>query len=553
MTAPLTPRRVERHRDWSLPRTPPRKQGEIVVVDGFGVTVKVARSRLVIADGAGRNRRERRYGRATSKLARLVVLGGSGTLSLDAIRWLADVGASLVCIDRDHTVMVTSAATKAEAKLRRAQALAPYTAVGLAITRELLRAKLEGQRQLLDRLEAEPHPQQVLERCLAAIDGASSIEDVVAAEAEAAGAYWGAWAEVEVRFRPGDRRRVPEEWLRVGQRTSPIGGGPRMAVTPAGAILNYLYSLLEAEARLACLILGLDPALAIVHADTRGRDSLLLDLMEAVRPSVDGYLLALLRDRVFRAGDLYETQRGNVRLLAPLTHELAETLPKWRRLVAPVAEHVVSQLVKGEPRLKRLPTPLTEANRRADRARRNGRADAAASTAKPLRPEPRCKRCGGGLPNRERTYCDDCLPHYQRERYEAFVAAGRANRERQQEAGVDPAHGGEAARRRGATMARRHRERREWAAANDGAAFDRRLFELEILPLIRELPLADLIRATGLTHGYLSHVRQGEKVPHPRHWSALRTAVSRKRSASSSEHLPADGRKGKRTATPTDE
>jgi hypothetical protein len=102
-------------------------------------------------------------------------------------------------------------------------------------------------------------------------------------------------------------------------------------------------------------------------------------------------------------------------------------------------------------------------------------------------------------------------------------------------------------------MARRHRERREWAAANDGATFDRRLFELEILPLIRDLPLADLIRATGLTHGYLSHVRQGEKVPHPRHWSALRTAVIRKRSASSSEHLPADGRKGKRTATSTDE
>jgi hypothetical protein len=49
----------------------------------------------------GCNRRERRYGPATSNIARLVVLGGSGSLSLDAVRWLADVGASLVCIDRD--------------------------------------------------------------------------------------------------------------------------------------------------------------------------------------------------------------------------------------------------------------------------------------------------------------------------------------------------------------------------------------------------------------------------------------------------------------------
>jgi hypothetical protein len=47
-----------------------------------------------------------------------------------------------------------------------------------------------------------------------------------------------------------------------------------MAVNPAGAILNYLYALLEVEAGLACLALGLDPALAFFHVDVRGRDSL---------------------------------------------------------------------------------------------------------------------------------------------------------------------------------------------------------------------------------------------------------------------------------------
>jgi CRISPR/Cas system-associated endonuclease Cas1 len=105
----------------------------------------------------------------------------------------------------------------------------------------------------------------------------------------------------------------------------------------------------------------------------RGRDSLPLDLMEAVRPSVDRYLLALLRDRVFRATDFHQSQRGSRRLLAPLTHELAETLPAWRQLVAPVAEQVASLLLEREPTVEKLPTPLTQANRRADRARRHGR------------------------------------------------------------------------------------------------------------------------------------------------------------------------------------
>ena len=95
---------------------------------------------------------------------------------------------------------------------------------------------------------------------------------MVAAEAEAAAAYWSAWADVEVRFAPADQRRVSDDWRSFGQRHSPLGSGLRLAVNPAGAILNYLYALLEAEARLACQVVGLDPALAIVHADIRGRD-----------------------------------------------------------------------------------------------------------------------------------------------------------------------------------------------------------------------------------------------------------------------------------------
>ena len=36
-----------------------------------------------------------------------------------------------------------------------------------------------------------------------------------------------------------------------------------------------------------------------------------------------------------------ETPDGHVRLRAPLTYELAETLPRWGRSLAPVAEKVV--------------------------------------------------------------------------------------------------------------------------------------------------------------------------------------------------------------------
>jgi CRISPR-associated endonuclease Cas1 len=520
-------RRDERRRDWNQPPTPLRKRGEIVIADGFGVAVHVQRGHLVVGDGVGRQRRERRFGRATSDLARLVVLGGSGSVTLEALRWVDDVGAALVCIDRDGKILCSSGPTKSEAKLLRAQALARFNASGLAVTKALLAPKLAGQQALLSWLPANAYAERTLERTLLALGQAQTIEETMPIEADAAAAYWSAWADVEIRFQPADQRGVRAEWRSFGQRTSTLSGNPRMAVNPAGAILNYLYALLEAEARLACLTLGLDPALAFFHADVRGRDSLPLDLMEAVRPCVDRYLLALLRDRIFRASDFHLGQRGNCRLLAPLTHELAETLPAWRQLIAPVAEQVAALLHEREPTVEKLPTPLTQANRRADRARRHGHTAASEQQPTAPRPEPRCKRCGGLLPARDRTYCDECLPHYQRDRYDAFIAAGRQSFDHRRKAGVDPSHGGVAAERRGATMARRKREQREWDAAHGGTIADPDVFARQILPAIQALPLSDLVRATGLTHGYLSKVRRGERVPHPRHWPALQSFALR--------------------------
>jgi CRISPR/Cas system-associated endonuclease Cas1 len=55
----------------------------------------------------------------------------------------------------------------------------------------------------------------------------------------------------------------------------------------------------------------------------QGRASFAPDLIEPVRPEVDGFVLDLLARRTFRKGEFTETADGHCRLLAPLTHELA--------------------------------------------------------------------------------------------------------------------------------------------------------------------------------------------------------------------------------------
>jgi hypothetical protein len=170
----------------------------------------------------------------------------------------------------------------------------------------------------------------------------------------------------------------------------------------------------------------------------------------------------------------------------------------------------------------KLATPLTEANRRADRARRGKRTNPP-SQAKALRPERRCKRCGGELPYRGRVYCDDCLPHYQRDLDHAFAERGRAAVARRRAEGIDPSHGGATGEQRGASIARHREELREWSAVHPETMADPEVFASEILPMIQELPLSDLARATGLSAGYLSLIRRGKKIPHPRHWPAMRS------------------------------
>jgi hypothetical protein len=95
----------------------------VLVLSGYGLRVAVERGLLAISDGIGRDRREGRLARATCGLKRLVVLGHSGTVSLEALRWLYDVGAAFVQIDADGEVLVAAAPPGLDdARLRRAQA-----------------------------------------------------------------------------------------------------------------------------------------------------------------------------------------------------------------------------------------------------------------------------------------------------------------------------------------------------------------------------------------------------------------------------------------------
>jgi CRISPR/Cas system-associated endonuclease Cas1 len=100
--------------------------------------------------------------------------------------------------------------------------------------------------------------------------------------------------------------------------------------------------------------------------DKPTRDSFACDLMEAVRPDVDAYVLNWIARQPLRRSWFFEERNGNCRLMADLATQLAETTSTWARLVAPVAEWAMKEFASTTRTRRSIsPTRLTQSHRRA--------------------------------------------------------------------------------------------------------------------------------------------------------------------------------------------
>ena len=84
------------------------------VVDGYGVKITVYRARLRVEDGIGRQRRSQTYSRATCPFRRLLTLGHTGYISLEAVRWCWDLDIDIIQIDADRNLLLDQCQARGE-------------------------------------------------------------------------------------------------------------------------------------------------------------------------------------------------------------------------------------------------------------------------------------------------------------------------------------------------------------------------------------------------------------------------------------------------------
>jgi CRISPR-associated endonuclease Cas1 len=480
------------------------RQG-VVTLFGYGIQVRVDGGHLVLLDGIGPDRRYARLPRVGHHLKSLVIIGSDGMVSLAALRWLADQDASFALLERNGKVLaVTGPVRPSDAKLRRSQSLSHSSGAAVRIARELISQKLTAQENVARHKLLDSNTADAIARFNTELPSADNITTIRLIESQAARVYWSAWSTLPINFPKNDLKRTPQHWLTFGARVSPLTGSPRLACNPPNAILNYLYALLESESRLAAAALGLDPGLGVLHVDTPGRDSLGCDVMEPVRAQIDAYLLDWVTRQPLRREWFFEERDGNCRLLGSFAVRLSETLPIWRRAVAPVAEWVArafwSTIRKPDAPIA---TRLTQKNKR----------EAKGKTPPASRPAPQpqniCVGCGKDVAAGS-TCCAVCAVEVSRAKMVEIAKQGRI-------ASKTP----ESRARLATTQRRQQSARWSWDPSSQPDWLTDDFYKKRIQPRLVNVTLSQIASAIGVSILYASDIRRGRRRPHARHWEAL--------------------------------
>ncbi len=270
---------------------------------------------------------------------------------------------------------------------------------------------------------------------------------------------------------------------------------------------------------------------AIFNPEDLNALEMALDVVEVIRPKIEAWALDVFDSTTFTVGDFHETRQGVCRLLAPLTHSLAQTLPMWRQLIAPVAEHVAATLSQedffnpaaasrapgravGDARDRPPSSPIRYREMTGD--------PAVATLDEPRgRILKRCLVCAVDLPyGSRRKVCVACLPAYELTRTAKLSTAGARALAKMRASVEDPAQTAEAKKRRATKLSERMRAIRAWESSN-GKVHDWSCYDSEVLPLIVTMTVPELMRLTGLSEHYCWQVRARKKRLHPMHWGIL--------------------------------
>src|SRR5579862_4272743 len=335
------------------------ERGHLVTRDGFANEGKI---------------RETHFPRGRCSVERIVIRAPGGTVSMEAIDWCARMGIALAFVASDSTLLNCLAPDAPhDGPVKRAQAVSAVTDDAVNLARYLLGKKLDSQISAIERdfprlgivnVSWKSTATAQVHACKVALRETSTLADFLALEGRAAQVYWDLLVETPLPWKPWALKRIPAHWAAISPRTNGRRERVRDATDPFNAILNYCYTLLEVETRIACEAVGLDPDLGLLHTDDRLRESFIYDLLEPLRAKADVWALELLRKEQMHPTMFHELRDGIVRLDPDLTGLLATALmPRFRKAALDLANDRAKHLSRTpvpQPPVRQPPNPIVQ-------------------------------------------------------------------------------------------------------------------------------------------------------------------------------------------------
>jgi CRISP-associated protein Cas1 len=177
------------------------------------------------------------------------------------------------------------------------------------------------------------------------LNSARSVAEIMIVGSRATASYWGTFRDAGLRERKNGN--LPRSWLRFAQRNKGAAFlGKQHASHPINAMLNYCYIVEAGRLAKALAARGLALPIGYLHSDKKGRNSLVWDAIEPLRPAIDARAFAFVESYEFARLDFPQSGHNVFRVSRDVTQLLLHRASLSEREIEAAAEWMVKTIVK---------------------------------------------------------------------------------------------------------------------------------------------------------------------------------------------------------------
>jgi CRISP-associated protein Cas1 len=346
--------------DWSLKRgreklTPWQdgaRASPRVLVLGAYAALRVRGGALEIEHGPHDDRQTIRIDIDAQPKPRAILFDSHGEfMTGEALRWCARYSINLALPGgpgRLITMIESALETKTNTKTRMrdidpAIIRAQCAADPVGVAQEIVRAKIGA--ELKSTISDAMGRKREFEEWDIKLNSARSVAEIMIVESRAAASYWRTFRDAGLRERKNGN--LPRSWLRFAQRNKGAAFlGNQHASHPINAMLNYAYIVEAGRLAKALAANGLCLSIGYLHSDKKGRNSLVWDAIEPLRPAIDAKVFAFVEAHEFARRDFPQSGFNVYRLSRDVTQLLLHKASLPAQEIGEAAEWMVRTIVR---------------------------------------------------------------------------------------------------------------------------------------------------------------------------------------------------------------